>query len=485
MMRKKQFVARHRQIFEELRRKIALGEYPNGSKLPTGEELCRMFSVSRITIGAVFEHLREAGLIRSVRHVGSFVCYEPEDDYFRTVLPHRKKTEIIHSLLLPTPAGLHIMELIANIFMQNNPEISIRFRELRPPDNKDIYWELRKSGDLPTCGEFFWHALYAKYNTLCPLENLPGFQTLLNSLHTRFVYETENSRSENHIHALPLFLGVPIFMTLNLDICRKADLEPKPPRKWSSLLKIIEALGKNKRSAYYSSIALNVPNGFHGVKPWVEMLGQDLFIRGEQCTNKQLFQQIFSSPGALDALKHVESLITHGKIRFKKGTEYFALGNTAFLPFATNWALSLIRMITPDMNKLIFPPPPVGKNHLYRSFVSSFGVGMFQQGIKSEEQKEAAWKWIRFLFHPKPQYLLSQEYRLPARRDARVYLAETDPELYKLCMQVLKNGVPQPDFVGMRQYFAVAGKYLSQFLHHRLTPEECLKQTGEDLSRHD
>ena len=415
MRKKKQFVARHRQIFEELRRKIALGEYPNGTKLPTGEELCRMFSVSRITIAAVFEHLRDAGLIRSVRHAGSFVCYEPEDDYFRPELPHRKKTEIIHSLLLPTPAGLHIMELIANIFMQNNPEISIRFRELRPTAGSDIYWELRKSGDLPTCGEFFWHALYAKYNMLCPLENLPGFQTLLNSLHTRFVYETENSRSENHIHALPLFLGVPIFMTLNLDICRKAYLDPKPPRKWNDLLKIIEALGRNKRSAYYSSIALNVPHGFYGVKPWVEMLGQDLFIRDEQCTNKQLFQQIFDSPGALDALKHVESLITHGKIRFKKGTEYFALGNTAFLPFATNWALSLIRMITPDMNKLIFQPPPVGANHIYRSFVSSFGVGLFQQGIKSEEQKEAAWKWLRFLFHPQPQYLLSQEYRLPAR----------------------------------------------------------------------
>ena len=135
------------------------------------------------------------------------------------------------------------------------------------------------------------------------------------------------------------------------------------------------------------------------------------------------------------------------------------------------------------MNKLIFPPPPVGTNHLYRSIVSSFGVGLFQQGIKSEEQKEAAWKWIRFLFHPQPQYLLSQEYRLPARRDTRIYLAETDPELYKLCLQVLKNGVPQPDFVGMRQYFAVAGRYLSQFLHRRLGPEECLRKIGEELSR--
>lgn len=482
-MRKKEFVPRHQQIFEELRRKITLGEYPNGTKLPTGKELCKMFSVSRITIAAVFEHLRDAGLIRSVRRAGTFVCYEPEDEYFRPELPYRKKTEIIHSLLLPTPAGLHIMELIANIFMQNNPEISIRFRELRPTGSKDIYWELRKSGDLPTCGEFFWHALYAKYNMLCPLENLPGFQNLLNSLYTQFVYKTENSRSENHIHALPLFLGVPIFMTLNLDICRKAELEPRIPRKWTTLLKIIEALGKNKRSAYYFSAALNMPHGFHNVKPWLEMLGQDLFVRGEQCTNKLLFQQIFSSPGALDALKNIESLMTYGKIRFKKGTEYFALGDTAFLPFTTNWALSLIRMITPDMNKLIFQPPPVGANHIYRSFVSSFGVGLFQQGIKSEEQKEAAWKWLRFLFHPQPQYLLSQEYRLPARRDTRIYLAETDPELYKLCLQVLKNGVPQPDFVGMRQYFAIAGRYLSQFLHRRIPPEECLQQINDALSR--
>lgn len=483
MMRKKQFVPKYERIFAEIRGKIVSGEYPRGFQLPTGKELCRMYSVSQITISSVFARLKESGLIRSIPHKGSFVCYEPEDDYFHDAVSGRKKTQIVHTLLAPTPVYRTIMNLLANIFMQNNPEVNIVFRELRPKGNSDPYWELQRCRDLPTCGEFFWHARYARDNMLCPLEGMERFETLRESLYTQFVYPTVDSRGESHIHALPLFLGIPIFMILNRDICRKAGVVSRVPRSWPKLLKLTEELSKTSRktSRFYVT-TMNAPRGYSGVKPWVEMLGQDSFSHGVQCTDPECFRKLFSTPGALAALKNIGSLMKNGMVRYQKGVEYFALGDTAFMPFSANWTLSLIRTIMPDMDKLIFAPPPVGTNRVYRSFASTFSVGLFRQGIRSESQKLITWKWLRFLLHPQSQYLLTQEYRLPVRKDAAIFLKETEPELYEFCSEVLVRAIPQPDFAGMRKSYEIAGKHIVAFLHHRLTPEQCLGNIVFDLS---
>lgn len=483
-MQKKQFVAKYQRIFEEIREKIVSGEYPFGFQLPTGKELCRMYSVSQITISSVFAHLQESGLIHSVPHKGSFVCYDPMDDYFRHAVPCKKKTKIIHALISPTPIYLNIMNHLANIFMQNNPEVDISLLELRRKGNADPYLELRKTQTLPSCGEFFWHARYAQDNMLYPLEGMPGFETLRQSLYTQFVYPTADSGGESHIHALPLFLGIPIFMILNQDICKKAGVDLKTPRSWPKLLKLTKELSEaSRKNLHFCITSMSTPHGYGGVKPWVEMLGQDFFSHGMQCADSEFFRKIFTTPGALSALKNMESLIQNGIVRYQKGTEYFALGNTAFMPFSTNWTLTLIRAIMPDIDKLIFAPPPVGRNRIYRSFASTFSVGIFQQGIRSEFQKGIAWKWLRFLLHPQSQYLISREYRLPIRKNVPIFLKENEPELYEFSSAILTKAIPQPDFVGMRKSYGIAGRHIAAFLRHQLTPEQCLQNIVSDLEK--
>lgn len=474
-MDKKKFVSKQQFIYEEIRKKIFSGEYPYAFQLPTGKELCRIYSVSQITISSVFAHLQKDGLIRSVPHKGSFVCYEPEDDYFRHVTSCKKKIKVVHTLISPTPAYLHIMNHLADIFMQNNPDVSISLRELRSEGNPDPYWELQQAKELPSCGEFFWHARYARDNMLCPLEEMPGFELLRQSLYDQFVYPTIDGHGQNHVHALPLFLGIPIFMILNRGICQKAGVEPIIPHSWAKLLKLIKKLSESSKDTLrFYVTSMSVPHGYSGVKPWVEMLGQDFFYHRKQCTDSAFFRKIFTTSGALAALKNMEALMKNGMVRYQQSVEYFALGNTAFMPFSTNWTLSLIRTIMPDIDKLIFAPPPVGTNRIYRSFASTFSIGIFRQGIHSEIQKGVVWKWIRFLLHPQSQYLISREYRLPIRKDATIFLKETEPELYEFCSEVLNQAIPQPDFVGIRKSYEIAGHHIVKFLRHRLTAEQCL-----------
>ncbi|AIH04646.1 MULTISPECIES: GntR family transcriptional regulator [Thermodesulfobacterium] len=61
------------QIFEILKRKIEGGEWKPGSKIPTEEQLCKMFNVSRVTVrNAVLELVRHGYLIRK-QGKGTFV----------------------------------------------------------------------------------------------------------------------------------------------------------------------------------------------------------------------------------------------------------------------------------------------------------------------------------------------------------------------------------------------------------------------------
>lgn len=63
----------HRQLFLVLRQQIARGELRDHERLPTQEELCAQYGVSRITVRRALVDLQSEGLIRNEQGVGAFV----------------------------------------------------------------------------------------------------------------------------------------------------------------------------------------------------------------------------------------------------------------------------------------------------------------------------------------------------------------------------------------------------------------------------
>jgi GntR family transcriptional regulator len=63
----------HRQLYVLLREQIVTGRYHAGDRLPTQDELCRQFSISRITVRRALTDLQDEGLIRNEQGVGAFV----------------------------------------------------------------------------------------------------------------------------------------------------------------------------------------------------------------------------------------------------------------------------------------------------------------------------------------------------------------------------------------------------------------------------
>jgi GntR family transcriptional regulator len=68
---------RYREIAEELRRRIADGEFAAGRVLPSEAELSAAYSVSRVTIRKSLELLRQNALVDSRQGFGWFVSVDP------------------------------------------------------------------------------------------------------------------------------------------------------------------------------------------------------------------------------------------------------------------------------------------------------------------------------------------------------------------------------------------------------------------------
>jgi DNA-binding GntR family transcriptional regulator len=75
------------QIARTLKGEIVSGTYPVGSQLPTEDELCIRFKVSRYTVREALRRLREAGLVASRRGAGT------------TVVPLRASNSYVHHVM--------------------------------------------------------------------------------------------------------------------------------------------------------------------------------------------------------------------------------------------------------------------------------------------------------------------------------------------------------------------------------------------------
>ena len=64
---------KHRQIFDELQRRIVSGQYAPGQKLPSENSLVELFDASRITVGRAVRDLQQEGLVERRAGSGTYV----------------------------------------------------------------------------------------------------------------------------------------------------------------------------------------------------------------------------------------------------------------------------------------------------------------------------------------------------------------------------------------------------------------------------
>ncbi|MCD8350316.1 MAG: FCD domain-containing protein [Planctomycetaceae bacterium] len=73
------------EVYNHMLVRIAEGEWKEGDKIPSESQLCKAYSVSRISVRSALQRLQGQGLITTVPGIGSFVSAHPQEISIR---PH-------------------------------------------------------------------------------------------------------------------------------------------------------------------------------------------------------------------------------------------------------------------------------------------------------------------------------------------------------------------------------------------------------------
>ncbi|MDP6259154.1 MAG: GntR family transcriptional regulator, partial [Rhodospirillales bacterium] len=78
--------SRYVQLSDTLKKEIAGGQYPVGSRLPTEHQLCKKYNISRHTVREALRRLKELGLVSRRQGSGTVVeSVEPTATYVQSI----------------------------------------------------------------------------------------------------------------------------------------------------------------------------------------------------------------------------------------------------------------------------------------------------------------------------------------------------------------------------------------------------------------
>jgi DNA-binding GntR family transcriptional regulator len=176
------------QIARTLKGEIVSGAYPVGSQLPTEDELCSRFSVSRYTVREALRRLRDAGLVSSRRGAGTMVApLRASDSFVHQVMS-------INDLVIFATGSTFDIEAIRMVRIDD--KLAVR-SGLRAGEEWLEVCGLRRTegGDAPICRtEYLIHRDYAAIGRLLQRHSGPIFP-LIEDLFGLSVVEVEQEIS--------------------------------------------------------------------------------------------------------------------------------------------------------------------------------------------------------------------------------------------------------------------------------------------------
>jgi len=479
------------KIKNELKQQILSGLWSSGAKLPSEQQLCRRYGVSRITISAALKALSEEQLIRRRQGSGTYVDVTPlEKDYddLFTQIAGPVEHEITYGVVAPNPLQEFVLKTLAGIFQVENPGILVRIVSLPKPEKQsdDAYLVHFANNDIPTCGEFFWHSAYSSRNALLPLENLPGYENLLEGLHSQADYETQDADGNMHIHALSLYVNSRLVIVNTELLSRAGVVDFNVPltlpllREW--ILRLERLAGKAKSEQLFAFF-LDLPRGWHGVMGTLPYLWQGVPYARYNPNSEDCFRELFNTVSCRQGMEFLAGIHRQARPAPETGYELFALGKVGILLSTPNWPIILREMMSPKPPLRAYLIPAMAAGVSQRHLLAGHSVGIFRAGVRNERDLVSAWSWLRFLFRKQQQFLMTNDYSLPVRREMDCLMQRNYPQLHQVMIEAILDAKPQFDFVGIRLALAIVGRELLHLYQHQCPVQETCERIREKLCR--
>lgn len=481
---KKEYMPHYIRIKSDIIQKISSGELRKGDRLPAERELAKQFGVSRITVVGALKALVEDGIVEKIRGSGSYIKQDAMesdyDDIFSHITSGRIDTEISFGILKPSPSYEMLIKTFAGLFQLENPNIKVSIQNIEHSHKEDdAYMLLVGSGKAPTVGEFYLHADYAAMNALVPLENMPGFSTLIDSLQTHSAYKTEDAEKEMHIHAIASKMNSRIVL-INEDLLHDAGIENTDiALNWQILGKWIKTLGEyttKKRADCYGVFA-EIPLAWHGV------IGLFPYLWSiENLPENSIFgiESMLKDPQYQRGVNFLSELFSSGNPAPNDGLDLFATGRVGILLSGAVWPLLLNEQMVADFTMKAYSIPAFDGGDGV-SVIGNYSLGIFSSAVKNDKELEAAWKWIRFLFRKQQQYLLSSDLDFPSLKNTPYVLKMKYPELHAIFKDALHHGHSQFDFRGIRKVMAILGSDIKNALQNKISVESSTANSLEKI----
>ncbi len=183
--------------------------------------------------------------------------------------------------------------------------------------------------------------------------------------------------------------GIPFDMTEYVMYYR-SDIIPNPPTTWEELTGLLVTLNKSGKGMIFDWGSLS----WIGYSPFLWQAGGDFY-------SSDYTSVIVDSPEAIKAMAFFSDLYTKynvpkTKIPLEQGIR------TGDFPIAIsgNWKIDDLRLSAPEIaGKWSIATLPKGPTGNSTAFIGGRVMGIFEQS----KNKEAAWKFIKFLFRPETQ----------------------------------------------------------------------------------
>jgi ABC-type glycerol-3-phosphate transport system substrate-binding protein len=484
---KKEYMPLYMRIKSDIINKITAGELKKGDRLPSERVLAKTFRVSRVTIVGALSELAKEGIIKKIQGSGSYIdCDFLKEDYsdIFTHITSKATTEISFGVFKPNLQYEFTIKTLARVFQLENPDVRVKVVAINPAasDVDDVYLLKIGSGEAPTVGEFFLHADYAAINGLMPLENMPGFQELTESLYPQCYYQTRNANGEEHVHALASKINTRVIWA-NVDLMNKAgikDTETLPDMQ--TLAEWVRILGQytSRQKTEHYGCFMDIPFGWHGI------IGNFPYLWSAQ-------EQLMENHSLEAYVKFIESMSCHRGFDFMtnlyasgnpapiNGLDLFALGRVGMVLSSSCWPIVLNKLMVEKFNIKAYLIPSETPGVPARSVMGNYSLGVFRSAVKSEAELEAAWKWIKFLFRKKQQFLQTSDYSFPAVKKLPSALQASCPELASVFEDSLLRSNPQFDFRNIRKALIITGEGFKQCVADQKPSRQCIAGVLEQL----
>lgn len=369
------------------------------------------------------------------------------------------KTEITfwHTYNTQSPEEETLVKKIIPAFEAKNPDIKVVAQNIPYQEMHQKLVTSVAGGMVPDLVrmDIIWVPEFANLGALEPLDDKPGFKELSDVV---FKGPLSTNYWKGKYYGLPLDTNTQVFL-YNKDIFAKAGL--KPPKTWDDFAKMAATLTKksgNKTTQY--GYALPGPWAWYFL-PWV-------WSNGGAITDPKITKATgyLNSPETIEAVEFLVDLYKKGYLAptiAQSGLgSWEGMGGNLYASTQDGpWAFPSLEGQYKNL-KLGADLMPAGRAGSI-SIVGGEDVRMFA----GSKNKEAAWKFMKFLLEPWAQMEMAKVGQIPVREDVIDDPYFRDHPYYGIYLQQLKTAkarTPHPAYSKiediMQQAFqkVVAGK---------------------------